>query len=558
MKLTITLLLIACSYCYSQNDKITGLIGKTEQVQYINGNIIQKTVTNPEYAGYSYIHPQPSPGIFSSAGSMVRWTLVDAIAIGSRNATSANGLFEVAGWDLNTERISLYNNSSSTPLWEHPSNTNTNLNNVAISNDGSYIVNGSYHNIYVFNNSSSTPVFDFNLETQLPDTGIAGPVDITSDGNFIIACASRNDSSWIFCFNRLSTNWIWRHRVGQTAAGGAGIQGVRISGNDSTVIVNTYGGFHVFRTYTGQLLGQGLINPLSNSGTQFPQGISGNGNIIATINYSGYLRVHQWNGSAYTLLWQHQEPPGTFFNWMTAVDVSYDGSLIACGTLNFVTSSSFDGKIKLFRTTNSGTPLWTYTGAGDQVGSVSLSKDGKILAAATWGDLSNANNDLLVFKTSFTAPAPIFGVNSPGSFFWCSVSDNGSTVTASGKRVHARTFGNGGEVYNVFIDTSDVPLGIINNSVPSSFELHQNYPNPFNPATKINFSLPERGFVTLKVYDMLGREVKQLVNGDYSGGTYSVNLSADDLSSGVYIYSLEHKSENGNIFKDAKKMTLLK
>jgi WD40 repeat protein len=402
-------------------------------------------------------------------------------------------------------------------------------------------------------------VFDFNLEAQLPDTGIAGPVDITSDGNFIIASASRNDSSWIFGFYRTSTNWVWRYRVGQSVAGGAGIQGVRLSGNDSLAIVNTYGGFYVFKTYTGQLMGQGLINPLSSSGTQFPQGISGNGNIIATINYFGYLRVFQWNGSLYNLLWQHQEPPGTFYNWMTAVDVSYDGTLIACGTLNFVTSSSFDGKIKLFKTTTGPTPLWTYTGAGDEVGSVALSKDGKILAAASYGDLNNSNNDLLVFKTTVTAPAPIFGVNSPGSFFWVSVSDNGSTVIASGKRVHARTFGNGGEVYNVYIDTADVPLGIGNNSIPVEFKLHQNFPNPFNPVTQINYNISADARVKIILFDAIGREVKTLVDKFQKGGGYSILLNAEDLSSGVYFYKISVTGNGtGAMFTDTKKLVLIK
>lgn len=89
-----------------------------------------------------------------------------------------------------------------------------------------------------------------------------------------------------------------------------------------------------------------------------------------------------------------------------------------------------------------------------------FSKDGSILAACSWGDVNNTLNDLLVFKTSVPAAAPVFVVNSPGSFFWCSASQNGSTVIASGKRVHARTFGNGGQVFNIFIDTSDTPLAI--------------------------------------------------------------------------------------------------
>jgi hypothetical protein len=95
-------------------------------------------------------------------------------------------------------------------------------------------------------------------------------------------------------------------------------------------------------------------------------------------------------------------------------------------------------------------------------------------------------------------------------------------------------------------------------TVAENFSLSQNYPNPFNPSTKINFSIPERGFVTLKVYDMLGKEVKELINGDYSRGMYAVDFAASGLSSGTYIYSIEVKSENGNSYKDTKKLILVK
>jgi hypothetical protein len=95
-------------------------------------------------------------------------------------------------------------------------------------------------------------------------------------------------------------------------------------------------------------------------------------------------------------------------------------------------------------------------------------------------------------------------------------------------------------------------------TVAENFSLSQNYPNPFNPSTKINFSIPERSFVTMKVYDMLGKEVMQLVDNNYSAGTYSVDMNAKGLSSGMYLYSIEARSETGNIFKDTKKLTLIK
>lgn len=106
---------------------------------------------------------------------------------------------------------------------------------------------------------------------------------------------------------------------------------------------------------------------------------------------------------------------------------------------------------------------------------------------------------------------------------------------------------------------SSLVVGISNISTTAeNFSLSQNYPNPFNPSTKINFSIPERSFVTMKVYDMTGREVMLLVNNNYSEGIYSVDMDAKGLSSGIYMYSIEVKTESGNLLRDTKKLTLIK
>jgi hypothetical protein len=88
---------------------------------------------------------------------------------------------------------------------------------------------------------------------------------------------------------------------------------------------------------------------------------------------------------------------------------------------------------------------------------------------------------------------------------------------------------------------------------PLYFKLSQNYPNPFNPSTIINFSLTKSDKVSLKIYDLLGREVSTLVNEYKPAGNYSVNFKATNLSSGVYIYKLQA----GEFVKNAK-MILLK
>jgi len=93
----------------------------------------------------------------------------------------------------------------------------------------------------------------------------------------------------------------------------------------------------------------------------------------------------------------------------------------------------------------------------------------------------------------------------------------------------------------------------ISSKTPTEFLLSQNYPNPFNPTTHLEFGISELGFVSLKVYDILGNEVKTLVNENKPAGSYSVDFDGADLPSGIYFYKLE----SGD-FSDTKRMILLK
>ena len=91
------------------------------------------------------------------------------------------------------------------------------------------------------------------------------------------------------------------------------------------------------------------------------------------------------------------------------------------------------------------------------------------------------------------------------------------------------------------------------NAIPTVFSLSQNYPNPFNPLTKINYTLPVGTKVNIKIYDILGRLVKELVNEFKDAGAYTVSFDGSGFASGVYFYRIE-----AGKFVQSKKMVLLK
>ena len=112
----------------------------------------------------------------------------------------------------------------------------------------------------------------------------------------------------------------------------------------------------------------------------------------------------------------------------------------------------------------------------------------------------------------------------------------------------------GGIVYrtaNGYKSVTDVKGG--NDIIAKTFQLEQNYPNPFNPSTTISYQLPNNSFVTLKIYDELGREVKTLVNQFQHQGSYKINFDASQFSSGIFIYRLQ--TDN---YSASRKMIFLK
>ncbi len=125
--------------------------------------------------------------------------------------------------------------------------------------------------------------------------------------------------------------------------------------------------------------------------------------------------------------------------------------------------------------------------------------------------------------------------------------EDGSPLESEASNVVVTT----GGLYKQMEETTTQPI-------LENFLLFDNYPNPFNPTTTISYNIPQRSNVSLKVFDILGREVQELVNGVREAGENHVQFNAESLSSGVYIYTITASNGNSILFRESKQMILMK
>ena len=154
--------------------------------------------------------------------------------------------------------------------------------------------------------------------------------------------------------------------------------------------------------------------------------------------------------------------------------------------------------------------------------------------AGNWSE-ETEDASIIVFGEDIEIPQIVFFAFAVGS-----ITDS---LTAKGLIENTITFLNG----IVSVNENQ------NVKIPTKFSLKQNYPNPFNPKTKIKYEIAKSGFVNLKVFDVLGREIKTLVNENKNVGVYETEFDANNLNSGMYFYKL-----TTNNFSEMKKMILVK
>jgi len=172
-----------------------------------------------------------------------------------------------------------------------------------------------------------------------------------------------------------------------------------------------------------------------------------------------------------------------------------------------------------------------------------------------WSDVSGAMTYRIQISTSPMFNPVILNVNGLTNSGYSVQIGILSICTRYYWRVNATNNGGTSQWSQVRTFTTVCPSGVkqISTEIPSEYKLYNNYPNPFNPSTNIKYQITNNRFTTLKIFDILGREVKTLVNEFQKSGIYEVQFSLDGFESGVYFYRLQ----SGD-FVDTKKLILLK
>jgi hypothetical protein len=288
----------------------------------------------------------------------------------------------------------------------------------------------------------------------------------------------------------------------------------------------------------------------------FATGISGPTRM--KIGEDSLLYVLQWSGDGRVKRYQLD---GTFVDDYTSVGVPQSIGIDWDSTGNLYVSSYSGNTVRKFD--SNGTDLGLFINSNLQ-GPTNI-----------WFD---DNGDLLVLNWNGTTAKRFDSAgNYLGNFITglskCEGVDffpNGNILIGNGGTSSVKLFDSNGNYFedliasgagnlitpNAVVIRENVSVSIPdeNNTIEvNQFILNQNYPNPFNPVTTIEYQVKERGFVGIKVYDVLGNEVATLVNEERSIGTYNIQFDGSNLSSGVYVYTLQ----TGN-FKQSRKMLLLR
>jgi FG-GAP repeat/Secretion system C-terminal sorting domain len=383
--------------------------------------------------------------------------------------------------------------------------------------DGDQVIVGSYGAnlgfqgraaIWTVDTAKDTIIFDSILEQPSGDSFIFGfyGFDVSVSGNYAIAGApnsgANGGSAYIFTRSDTSAGWDFDKKISASDA------------------------------YSGENFGRSVAISGGNI-------IVGTGGIFSPIDSSGAVYFFQKNNNEWTELKKFTADTPTVgdqFGWSVDIDSDYaivgapnDGNKGAAYIFHW-NGSSWEKETRIIPQDGV---------AGDLFGE-SVSISGTTICVSAFGNNDSTGVCYVYSKSSngWEQSAKIISSDiNAGDGFGKNVAISSDWI-ACGAPFNDDGAIDAGAVY-LFEKSSVVSVEDKSpESIPIEFNLSQNYPNPFNPSTTIEFSIPQQSFVTLKVYDLLGREVRTLVSEDLQTGSYKTEFSGINLTSGTYFYRL--------------------
>jgi WD40 repeat protein len=400
-------------------------------------------------------------------------------AIAENVTTTPDGSSIFAGWWLNNMRFAAYSSAGlEIPLWRYNQQTPWMM--PVAATDANYSGTGANLPAFIWNHDSPLFIEQYNFDVGYTGAGVS----FSGDGNLLAMVSATGLSDAVLVIYDMTTQDTVLTRHFEPIQG---LYGVDISLNGSVAVASAYGQLYVYEIPSGTLRGT-LYN--------YSQGtakISADGSRIANGTYTGAVYLYEWDGAEYDTHWIR----ATGHDWVTAIDISDDGSTVACGTLDFVNNQIAGGKFDMWDG-DSGNELIDYEEYGDMVASVALSSTGQYAIAGCWGKYETTFGDVVSCFIRDSS-LPIFqladDLDEPGSVFGVAISDSGHYAAAGGKAVHAREFGNGGMLYSIKIRdplANDVAVASIDE--PGEFLAPDEAAIP--TATYINVGLQQVSFAT--------------------------------------------------------------
>ncbi|MBK6772300.1 MAG: SBBP repeat-containing protein [Ignavibacteria bacterium] len=450
---------------------------------------------------------------------------------------------------------------------------------IAVDASGNVIVTGSVSAGFLLTvkyNSSGTEQWAKQLGVPTASPAAPGngksPIAIDAAGNIYVGGArtfgSGQNSSYLLVKYNLNGDSLWTRTYKGShflQALGSAIKCIKIDGNSVYVTGKSFDlnpNFTFATTIKYDLSGNQIWlrkdTLINGSDDVIGMETDHSGNLIVTCNYGFDIVTYKYNSSG-VRLWKklYAGIGGNYYDNVTGIAVDPSGNIYLTGNSVRTTGSGGEDFLTL-KYDPTGNLMWDrfYNGTyGDSDYSKGISVDAE----------GNSYITGIAFDLSFDFNYTTIKYDTDGTQNWKISYDGGFThrrdepvaiaLDLSGNVIVTGISSRGVNTDDFTTVKYSQTTGVnqISSQIPKGYSLSQNYPNPFNPATNLEFGISKLGFVTLKIFDLLGKEIATLVNSELRAGSYKYNFDAGNSPSGVYFYKL-----TAGEFSETKKMSLIK